>query len=77
MDAEGRLRAETGKAYYRISALEHEMALTYVDSGLKQWKALLDPSVELMALYAGSGVKVTEVTSFFNSVALLWIAAAQ
>ncbi len=77
MDAEGRLRAETGKAYYRISALEHEMALTYVDSGLKQWKALLDPSVELMALYAGSGVKVTEITGIFNSVALLWIAAAQ
>lgn len=76
LDAEGRLRAEAGKTYYRISALEHEQALTHVESGLKQWKSLLDPSVELTAMYAGSGIKTAEFISLFNSIALFWIAAA-
>jgi hypothetical protein len=74
LDAEGRLRAEGGKAFYRISALEHEQVLTYAESGLNQWKALIDPSVELIAAYSAAGVKLTDITGVLNSVTLLWIA---
>lgn len=74
LDAEGRLRADVGKAFYRISALEHEQVLTYAESGLNQWKALIDPSVELIAAYSAAGVKVTDITGVLNSVTLLWIA---
>lgn len=74
LDAEGRLRAEAGKAPYRISALEHERALTLAESNINQWKALIDPSVELMAGYGAAGLKSSDLIALFNSLTLLWIA---
>ncbi|HEY6509895.1 MAG TPA: hypothetical protein VIY56_17855, partial [Vicinamibacterales bacterium] len=73
LDAEGRLRAETGKASYRISTLEHEKALTLAEANINQWKALIDPSVELMAAYGAAGLKSSDLIALFNSITLLWI----
>lgn len=75
LDAEGRLRAEAAKANYRISALSYERALTYSESSINQWKALIDPSVELMAMYGAAGLKSSDLIALFNSVTLLWIGA--
>jgi len=75
LDAQGRLRAETNKAYYRISALEHEKVLTGVESGINQWKAVIDPSVELMAGYGAAGLKSSDLIQLFNAATLLWIGA--
>jgi len=74
LDAEGRLRAETSKSFYRISAIEHERVLTYAESNLNQWKVLIDPSVELLAAYGASGLKSSDIAAFLNSVMLLAIA---
>lgn len=74
LDAEGRLRAEAGKAPYRISALEHERVLTLAESNINQWKALIDPSVELMAGYGAAGLRSSDLIALFNSLTLLWIA---
>lgn len=73
MDAEGRLRAQVGKTRYLITALEHEQALTYAESSINQWKALIDPSVDLIAIYGASGVRASDITMFLNSLTLLWI----
>ena len=73
LDAEGRLRAEAVKANYRVSALSHERALTYAESNINQWKALIDPSVELMAVYGAAGLKSSDLIALFNSLTLLWI----
>ena len=75
LDAEGRLRAEVGKSEYRISALSHERALTYAESNITQWKALIDPSVDLMAAYGAAGLKTSDLIALFNSLTLLWIGA--
>lgn len=75
LDAEGRLRAEAVKANYRVSALSHERALTYAESNINQWKALIDPSVELMAAYGAAGLKSSDIIALFNSLTLLWIGA--
>lgn len=74
LDSEGRLRAEAGKAPYRISALEHERVLTLAESNINQWKALIDPSIELMAGYGAAGLKSSDLIALFNSLTLLWIA---
>lgn len=75
LDAQGRLRAETSKAYYRISALEHEKVLTRVESGINQWKAIIDPSVDLMAGYGAAGLKSSDLIELFKAATLLWIGA--
>lgn len=74
LDAEGRLRAEVGKTRYRITALVHEKALTYAESNIRQWQVLIDPSVEIMAMYGASGLKSSDIAAFINSLTLLWIA---
>jgi hypothetical protein len=73
LDAQGRLRANVGKTRYRVTALERERTLTYAESNVNQWKALIDPSVELMGAYGASGVKSSDIQSLFNSLTLLWI----
>lgn len=73
LDAEGRLRAEGVKAEHRIVALSYEQAASLAESNLGQWKALIDPSVELMAAYGSSGLKSTDIASFLNTLTLLWI----
>ena len=75
LDAEGRLRADAGKAEYRILALNHERALTYAEANIAQWQALIDPSVQVLADYAAAGLKASDVTAFLNSLTLLWIGA--
>lgn len=73
LDAEGRLRAEGVKTEHRIVALSYEQAASLAESNLGQWKALIDPSVELMAAYGASGLKSTDIASFLNTLTLLWI----
>lgn len=75
LDAEGRLRADAGKAQYRILALIHEQALTYAESNIAQWQALIDPSVQVLGDYAAAGLKTSDITAFLDSLALLWIGA--
>ena len=74
LDAEGRLRADVAKTRYRITALAHEKALTYAEANIYQWKALIDPSVELMSMYGASGLRSSDLTALLNSLTLLWIA---
>ncbi|WP_326535719.1 hypothetical protein [Pseudorhodoferax sp.] len=73
--AEGNLRAEVGKTRQRILAANYEKSIDYAESSLNQWKALLDPSVELMALYGASGTRVSDIREFLNTLALFLIAA--
>lgn len=75
LDAEGRLQAASGKARYQIAALAHEEATSYAESSLMQWKALLDPSVELLVAYGDSGLKASQIQDLLNTIALLVIAA--
>ncbi len=74
LDAQGRLRAETNRAYYRISALEHEKVLTYAESGINQWKSIIELSVELLAGYGAAGLKSSDLIELFKAISLLWIA---
>jgi len=73
--AEGRLRADVNKLRHQITALGFEEPISYAESGLMQWKALLDPSVELLADYGASGLKAKDIQDVLNSLSLLWIAA--
>jgi len=73
LDAEGRLRAEVGKTRYRMTALERERSLTLAESNINQWKALIDPSVDLMTAYGASGLKSSDIQALLNSLTLLWI----
>jgi outer membrane protein TolC len=73
LDAEGRLRAEAGKTRYRMTALERERTLSIAESNINQWKALIDPSVDLMVAYGTSGLKSSDIQAFLNSLTLLWI----
>ena len=72
---EGRLRADVNKLRHQITALGFEEPISYAESGLMQWKALLDPSVELLADYGASGLKAKDIQDVLNSLSLLWIAA--
>jgi hypothetical protein len=73
--ADVNLRAKQNKLQYQIIALAYEEPLIYAESGLQQWKALLDPSVELLGAYGAAGLKAKDVQDFLNTLALLWIAA--
>lgn len=73
--AQGDLRAQQNKLQHQIIALGYEEPLTQAESGLQQWKALLDPSVELLGLYGTAGLKAKDIQDFLNTLALLWIAS--
>jgi len=73
LDAEGKLKAEAVKAEHRIVALSYQQAASLAESNLAQWKALIDPSVDLMAAYGASGTRSTDITSFLNTLTLFWI----
>ena len=73
--AQDNLRAQQNKIQHQIIALGYEEPLTQAESGLQQWKALLDPSVELLGLYGAAGLKAKDIQDFLNTLALLWIAA--
>jgi len=73
--SEGQLRGDVSKMYYQISALAYEEPISYAESALLQWKALLDPSVELLVEYGASGLKLKDVQDFLNTLSLLYIAA--
>jgi hypothetical protein len=73
--AQDNLRAQQNKIQHQIIALGYEEPLTHAESGLQQWKALLDPSVELLGLYGAAGLKAKDIQDFLNTLALLWIAA--
>jgi hypothetical protein len=75
LDAENRLRAEVAKNRYRILALQYEKTLTYAEANINQWRALIEPTVELMGAYGESGLRSSEITAFLNSLTLLWIGA--
>ena len=75
LDAENRLRAEVAKNRYRILALQYEKTLTYAEANINQWKALIEPTVELMGSYGESGLRSSDITAFLNSLTLLWIGA--
>ena len=75
LHAEGNLRANVGKTRYQITALAYEESVSYAESGLMQWKALLDPSVDLLAEFGASGLKAKDIQDFLNTLSLLWIAA--
>ncbi len=74
LDVWGRQRAELGKNRYRISALANEKPIAFAESGINQWKVLIDPSVELMADFGASGIKTSDIKDFLNSLMLLAIA---
>ena len=67
--------SQQNKIQHQIIALGYEEPLTQAESGLQQWKALLDPSVELLGLYGAAGLKAKDIQDFLNTLALLWIAA--
>lgn len=73
--AQDNMRAQQNKLQHQIIALGYEEPLTQAESGLQQWKALLDPSVELLGLYGAAGLKAKDIQDFLNTLALLWIAA--
>ena len=73
LDAEGRLRAEAVKSEHRLVALSYEHAASIAESNLGQWRALIDPSVELMAAYGASGLKSSDIATFLNTLTMLWI----
>ena len=74
LEAEGRMRADVGQNYYRIYALQYDGVLLYAESSIQQWKALVDPSVDLLAQWGASGVVPQDVVQLFNSLMLLGIA---
>jgi len=74
LHAEGKLRADAGKARYQITALSYEESMSYAESSFQQWKALLDPSVDLASQYAASGLRAKDIQDLVNTLALLWIA---
>ena len=73
LDAEGTLRADAVKAEHRIVALSYGQAASLAESNLNQWKALIEPSVDLMAVYGASGLKSSDIAAFLNTLTLLWI----
>jgi hypothetical protein len=74
LDASSRFPAEFAKNRYRITALAYEETLTVTESGINQWKVLIDPSVELMADYGASGTKTSDIKGLLDTLMLLGIA---
>jgi len=74
LDASSRLPAEFAKNRYRITALAYEETLTVSESGINQWKVLIDPSVELMADYGAAGTKTSDIKGLLDTLMLLGIA---
>jgi len=74
LEAEGRLRADFGQDTYRVLALEQEGVLLVAESSVQQWKALVDPSVELLKQWGEAGIRSDDLVKAWNSLMLLGIA---
>lgn len=75
LDAEGRLKAEIRKIDYQLLALEHERALSYAESNIGQWNALISSVIDQQVEYGAAGVRPSDLAALANALALLWIGA--
>ncbi len=74
LNAQIHVRAKQNKLQHQIIALGYEEPLSLAESNIQTWKALLDPSVELLSMYGASGLKAQDIQGLVNALALAVIA---
>lgn len=73
LDAINRLDAKRYILEYRRVAAHHEKTLAYAEVNARQWKSLIDTSVNQVADYSAGGLKPDQIANFLNTIGLLSI----
>jgi hypothetical protein len=73
VDTGTRLDAEVKKIDLRRAALDSEVGLSYSESAINQWAALIDTNISSLETTYKLGITSKQINDVINSILLFWI----